>query len=279
MLYLILALVAAGLLLGGMAVKRGWTALPSMGRFTFTTPTWAKSWWTANWALFMIFLPLWVIMVLLILPALPIGYTTYEAHGGATGWLLVFLVLLLAIAFTIPQRWLRLPLTIVFVLLLFWVVVPAVLWTAMGYCAPSDHACLHKEATATAVKTEVQRQKQAAVQRAIEASRQPVAPSCNVQRRPHRYPASKPATKDNPGGVCALALFIKGHCVYFTQNNHDQPAGIICVNNDNEMAVRDMRNNPIDMPEDVDRVWSVSEAFDGSIGLWQPRYTKLFSWR
>lgn len=279
MLYWIVPTVAAIFFVGWLAVNRGWTTLPSLGRFTFTTPVWANTWWAANWALLMIFLPLWMVTVLLILPALPIGYGAYASHGGATGWLLVFLVLFLAITFTIPQRWLRLPLGIVFGLLLFWVVAPAILWTAMGYCAPSDRECLHKEAVEVAIKAETQRQRQAAAQRAIDASRQPVAPQCSVQRRPHRYPASKPAVLDNPGGICALALFIKGHCVYYTQNNNDQTGGMICVNNNKKITVRDMSDKPIEMPEDVDRVWSIAEAFDGSIGLWQPRYTKLLSWR
>src|SRR4051812_43939007 len=51
----------------------------------------------------------------------------------------------------------------------------------------------------------------------------PSAPECNVNRRPHHYPATRPEGKVNPGGICAVALFIKGHCVYFTQENRDEP--------------------------------------------------------
>lgn len=156
-----------------------------------------------------------------------------------------------------------------------WLALMAPLLTWILPCSSTDIACKYQQS----VKAETQRQRQAAAQRAIEASQQPVAPRCNVQRMPHRYPASKPAVKDNPGGECAVALFIAGHCVYFTQNYKEEPSGTICVNMSNEVAVRDMRNNIIDMPEDVDRVWSTADAFDGSIGLWQPRYTKLFSWR
>lgn len=159
-------------------------------------------------------------------------------------------------------------------IVLLWIAIGIPVLTAILPCSSTDIECKYQQST----KEEQQRQKQAAAQRAVEATRQPSAPQCNIQRKPHRYPATKPAALDNPGGVCALALFIEGHCVYFTQNNNDQPHGIICVNN-NQVAVRDMRNNAIDMPEDVDRVWSTGEAFDGSIGFWQPRYTQLFSWR
>lgn len=278
MLYWIIPIAVIGVGLVVVALKRGWTTLPSMGGFTFTTPVWARTWWAANWALLMIFLPLWVVMVLLILPAMPIGYAAYAAHGGATGWLLVFLVLLLAIAFTIPQRWLRLPLAVVFVMLLFWVVVPAILWTVMGYCAPSDHVCLRKEAEVVSIKEEQQRQKQAAAQRAIEASRQPVASQCNVHRKPYRFEATRPDFKFNPGGVCSPQLFTEGHCVYVTQNNSETTLGPIC--NRGGGVPRDKAGNPIDMPEDIDRVWSAEgKPFDAEVGLWQPRYTKLFSWR
>jgi hypothetical protein len=205
-------------------------------------------------------------------------YPRYALFGGPT-WALIFIAGLLGLALLIPQKPIRSlmisVIAVIFGTAVMWALVPALL----GYCAPSDHECLRKEAVEVAVKEEQQRQRQAAAQQAIEVSQQPVAPGCNLYRRPHRYPASKPAAFDNPGGKCAVALFIKGYCVYFTQNNDDRTAGMICVNNDNEIAVRDMRNNPIDMPEDVDRVWSVSAAFYGDIGLWQPRHTKLLSWR
>lgn len=101
----------------------------------------------------------------------------------------------------------------------------------------------------------------------------PVSPQCNVDRRPHRYKTSMPQAKINPGGVCAVALFIEGHCVYFTQNDRDVAGGKICVK-DGQTTVFDSAGRTIEMPEDVDRVWSADTAFDGSIGLWQPRYTK-----
>lgn len=277
MLYWVIPVITAVVLLLLAAKWLGWS-LPSAGNLTISAPAWAAAWWTANWALVVIFLPLLVLAVFVVLPALPIGYSTYASHGGATGWVLVSIIMLLVVAFTIPQSWLRIPAAIVLGALLAWVTVPAATWTVLGYCSPADLACKREAAAAAAVKAEAERRREIeAAARRASIPQQPVSADCNVDRKAHYFPSGKPAYKFNPGGKCAPALFIDGHCVYVTQNGSDKTLGPICNNGDG--VPRDRLGNKTDMPEDIDRVWSAGEPFSGSIGLWQPRYTKLFSWR
>lgn len=146
-------------------------------------------------------------------------------------------------------------------------------------CAPTDTVCKRERTIETNIKEEKER-RQAIDVAASRGSipQQPRSVDCNIDRKPHYFPSEKPPYKVNPGGKCALALFIEGRCVYYTQNYNEHTAGRLCLNN-GVLTAYDLRGSSIDLPVDVDRVWSTGAAFHASIGLWQPRYEKLFSWR
>jgi len=103
---------------------------------------------------------------------------------------------------------------------------------------------------------------------------QPFAPECNINRQDYHYGAEKPPKPFNPGGRCAAALFFAGHCIYLTQAGHNDVRGPYCKSEG--ATVRDKSGNTVDLPVDIEYAWSADKPFDGSIGLWQPRYTRWF---
>ena len=113
---------------------------------------------------------------------------------------------------------------------------------------------------------------------AAQAAQQPVVLGCNVHKREHLFPATKPLEKFNPNGTCDPQLFTEGHCVYVTQNLSDRTIGPICNRGDG--IARDDKGNVIAMPRNIDRAWSAEgRPFVAAIGLWQPRYTSLLDIR
>lgn len=190
----------------------------------------------------------------------------------------LFLIALVAIGLAfIPWRWSWVKHLSAAIAIICLVLIAAPTVSSWLPCSPTDVVCQQKAAETARIKEEQRRRQE--LDTASLKRHQPVSQGCNVDRRAHYFPATKPAYKVNEGGKCAVALFIEGHCVYYTQNYNDNAAGIICVYN-GATSVSDLRGNRIEMPEDVDRVWSANGvAFNGSIGLWQPRYTKLLSIR
>jgi hypothetical protein len=78
----------------------------------------------------------------------------------------------------------------------------------------------------------------------------------------------------NPGGICAVALFFAGHGIFVTQAGHHETLGPYYKGDG--ARVWDKNGNTVELPVDIEYVWSAGEPFDDSIGLWQPRYTKWF---
>ena len=203
-------------------------------------------------------------------------YPRYVAHGGLT-LSLILVALLLGLALLIPQRLLRVlavaTIALVFGGAVLYALVPAV-FGATPPCAVGDTKCLKERAEEAAAREAARRQQE----QAARVAAQPSAPQCNVHRVPYRYEKERPAKAFNPGGVCAPALFVDGRWVYVTQNLNDKQLGPYFITADG--VVRNKDNQVVELPVDIDRVWSAEDAaFEGSVGLWQPRYTKFLSIR
>jgi hypothetical protein len=140
------------------------------------------------------------------------------------------------------------------------------LLVAYDLATSCDNACQQVRAQAA--------QQRAAQEQARMTASQPAAPQCDVNRMPYHYEAKRPSVPINPGGICASALFFDGHCLFVIQAHHDEVLGPFCKGEG--ARVWDKNGNTVELPVDIEYVWSADEPFDGSIGLWQPRYTKWF---
>ena len=117
-------------------------------------------------------------------------------------------------------------------------------------------------------------QRLAAKQQTPSGARQPVATECNVNRQDYHFALERPAQPFNPGGKCAPALWFSGHCIWVTSVGNDRPQGSYCSHGDGR--VFNQAGDAVELPRDIDRARSADIPFDGSVGLWQPRYTGLF---
>ena len=140
------------------------------------------------------------------------------------------------------------------------------LLVAYDLATTCDSACQQTRAEAA--------QQRAAQDQARMTASQPAAPQCNVNRMPYHYEAKRPSVPVNPGGLCATALFFSGHCLFVTQADHNEVLGPFCKGEG--ARVSDKNGNTVELPVDIEYVWSADEPFDDGIGLWQPRYTKWF---
>jgi len=164
--------------------------VPWMAAGVPSMPGGLATYWTTNWVMFVV-LPLLVLCVLVLAPLIaPQKYNMYLAWGGPL-WLLIPFPILVAVALTISNKWVRGAavgvLLFLFGIPVLWALAPAMLGKEPTCDARTDSAevCQHKEAAAAgAAATEKWREQQRKDQAQQAALKPQTDPLCNRRTVP-----------------------------------------------------------------------------------------------